>query len=51
MNSKDDLEQTKIDGFCSETWSLFFHDAVHNQLVQVCSDLHLLLQLSKLDVC
>ncbi|TKY44495.1 DNA damage-binding protein 1 [Spatholobus suberectus] len=31
------LEETEIEGFCSEVQTLFCHDAVHNQLVQVTS--------------
>ncbi|XP_076949712.1 DNA damage-binding protein 1-like [Bidens hawaiensis] len=37
MNMEDELEETEIEGFCSEVQTLFCHDAVHNQLVQVTS--------------
>ncbi|XP_047333166.1 DNA damage-binding protein 1-like [Impatiens glandulifera] len=37
MNLEDELEETEIDGFCSEVQTLFCHDAVYNQLVQVTS--------------
>ena len=33
MNLKDELEKTKIEGFNSQVQSLFYHDAVYNQLV------------------
>lgn len=36
MNLEDELEETEIEGFCSQVQTLFCHDAVHNQLVQVC---------------
>ncbi|KAH7836469.1 hypothetical protein Vadar_001704 [Vaccinium darrowii] len=32
MNLEDELEETEIEGFCSEVQTLFCHDAVHNQL-------------------
>lgn len=35
MNSEDELEETEIEGFASDAQSLFCHDAVHDQLVQV----------------
>lgn len=35
MNSEDELEETEIDGFDSEAQTLFCHNAVHDQLVQV----------------
>lgn len=35
MNLEDELEETEIDGFCSQVQTLFCHDAVYNQLVQV----------------
>jgi len=35
MNLEDELEETEIEGFCSQVQTLFCHDAVHNQLVQV----------------
>ena len=35
MNRVDELEETEIKGFLSEVRTLFCHDAVHNQLVQV----------------
>ncbi|KAG9145181.1 hypothetical protein Leryth_008967 [Lithospermum erythrorhizon] len=38
MNIEDELEETELDGFCSEVETLFCHDAVHNQLVQVTSN-------------
>ncbi|KAI7751098.1 LOW QUALITY PROTEIN: hypothetical protein M8C21_020503 [Ambrosia artemisiifolia] len=37
MNVEDELEETEIEGFCSQVQTLFCHDAVHNQLVQVTS--------------
>ncbi|KAL5577340.1 hypothetical protein UlMin_019039, partial [Ulmus minor] len=37
MNLADELEETEIEGFCSQVQTLFCHDAVHNQLVQVTS--------------
>ncbi|PNY04537.1 DNA damage-binding protein 1-like [Trifolium pratense] len=48
MNLEDELEETEIEGFCSQVQTLFCHDAVHNQLVQVasCESLHSLLELS-----
>ncbi|KAL6991597.1 DNA damage-binding protein 1a [Sarracenia purpurea var. burkii] len=36
MNIEDELEETEIEGFCSEVQTLFCHDAMYNQLVQVC---------------
>lgn len=39
MNLEDELEETEIEGFCSQVQTLFCHDAIHNQLVQVGSDL------------
>lgn len=38
MNLEDELEETEIEGFCSQVQTLFCHDAVHNQLVQVTSN-------------
>ncbi|ONI11113.1 hypothetical protein PRUPE_4G088300 [Prunus persica] len=35
MNLEDELEETEIEGFCSQVQTLFCHDAVFNQLVQV----------------
>ncbi|MCL7034899.1 hypothetical protein MKW94_022080 [Papaver nudicaule] len=35
MNSADELEKAEIEGFDSEVQTLFCHDAVNNQLVQV----------------
>ncbi|KAI3937749.1 hypothetical protein MKW92_004607 [Papaver armeniacum] len=35
MNLDDELEETEIEGFASEVQTLFCHDAVNNQLVQV----------------
>jgi hypothetical protein len=35
MNLEDELEETEIEGFSSQVQTLFCHDAVHNQLVQV----------------
>lgn len=35
MNLEDELEETEIEGFCSQTQTLFCHDAIYNQLVQV----------------
>ncbi|KAK8567775.1 hypothetical protein V6N13_105725 [Hibiscus sabdariffa] len=37
MNLEDELEETEIDGFNSQVQTLFCHDAVYNQLVQVTS--------------
>ncbi|XP_022762657.1 DNA damage-binding protein 1a-like isoform X2 [Durio zibethinus] len=37
MNLKDVLEETEIEGFNSQVQTLFCHDAVSNQLVQVTS--------------
>ncbi|KAF7120412.1 hypothetical protein RHSIM_Rhsim13G0119500 [Rhododendron simsii] len=37
MNLEDELEETEIEGFCSQVQTLFCHDAVHNQLLQVTS--------------
>ncbi|KAM7270364.1 hypothetical protein ACFE04_029578 [Oxalis oulophora] len=37
MNLEDELEETEIEGFSSQVQTLFCHDAVHNQLVQVTS--------------
>ncbi|CAL0325072.1 unnamed protein product [Lupinus luteus] len=38
MNLEDELEETEIEGFSSEVQTLFCHDAIHNQLVQVTSN-------------
>ncbi|CAB4306932.1 unnamed protein product [Prunus armeniaca] len=37
VDFKDELEETEIEGFCSQVQTLFCHDAVFNQLVQVTS--------------
>lgn len=37
MNLEDELEETEIEGFNSQVQTLFCHDAVYNQLVQVTS--------------
>ncbi|KAE8688032.1 DNA damage-binding protein 1 [Hibiscus syriacus] len=37
MNLEDVLEETEIDGFNSQVQTLFCHDVVYNQLVQVTS--------------
>ncbi|KAK9936890.1 hypothetical protein M0R45_013712 [Rubus argutus] len=37
MNMEDELEETEIQGFSSQVQTLFCHDAVFNQLVQVTS--------------
>ncbi|KAI3495498.1 hypothetical protein L1887_37839 [Cichorium endivia] len=37
MNLEDKLEETEIEGFCSQVQTFYCHDAVHNQLVQVTS--------------
>lgn len=37
MNIEDELEETEIEGFCSQVQTLFCHCAVFNQLVQVTS--------------
>lgn len=36
MNLEDELEETEIEGFASDVQTLFCHNAVYNQLVQVC---------------
>ncbi|KAK1280307.1 DNA damage-binding protein 1 [Acorus gramineus] len=38
MNTDDELEETEIEGFDSQTQTLFCGDAVHNQLVQVTAN-------------
>ncbi|KAK4488130.1 hypothetical protein RD792_003872 [Penstemon davidsonii] len=38
INLEDDLEETEIEGFCSNVETLFCHDAVHGQLLQVTSN-------------
>ncbi|XP_010445239.1 PREDICTED: DNA damage-binding protein 1b-like [Camelina sativa] len=38
MNIEDELEETEIEGFSSQVQTLFCHDAVYNQLVQVTSN-------------
>ncbi|KAG2276307.1 hypothetical protein Bca52824_058862 [Brassica carinata] len=38
MNLEDELEETEIEGFLSQVQTLFCHDAVYNQLVQVTSN-------------
>lgn len=43
MNIEDELDEIELEGFCSLVQTLFCHDAVHNQLVQVGSDLIFLL--------
>lgn len=35
MNLEDELEETEIEGFDSQVQTLFCHDALYNQLVQV----------------
>jgi DNA damage-binding protein 1 len=35
MNADDELEETEIDGFDSDAQTLFCHNAIYNQLVQV----------------
>ncbi|XP_076940007.1 DNA damage-binding protein 1-like [Bidens hawaiensis] len=37
MNVEDELEESEIEGFCSQVQTLFCHDAVYNQLVQITS--------------
>ncbi|GLT97110.1 hypothetical protein SLE2022_146930 [Rubroshorea leprosula] len=37
MNLEDELEETEIEGFSSQVQTLFCHDAVYNQLIQVTS--------------
>ncbi|KAG6419373.1 hypothetical protein SASPL_121593 [Salvia splendens] len=37
MNIEDELEETEIEGFCSNVQTLFCHDAAYDQLVQVTS--------------
>lgn len=36
MNLEDELEETDIEGFSSQVQTLFCHDAIYDQLVQVC---------------
>ncbi|KAL0755217.1 hypothetical protein Bca101_092885 [Brassica carinata] len=43
INRVDELEETEIKGFLSEVRTLFCHDAVHNQLVQVFDSCYLCL--------
>ncbi|KAK4399406.1 DNA damage-binding protein 1 [Sesamum angolense] len=38
MNLEDELEETEIEGFCSNIQTLFCHDAMYDQLVQVTSN-------------
>ncbi|KAK9268180.1 hypothetical protein L1049_010622 [Liquidambar formosana] len=38
MNLEDELEETEIEGFCSQVETLFCHNAVYNQLVQVTAN-------------
>ncbi|KAE8668377.1 DNA damage-binding protein 1 [Hibiscus syriacus] len=38
MNLEDELEETEIEGFNSQVQTLFCHDAVYNQFVQVTSN-------------
>ncbi|KAL6561924.1 DNA damage-binding protein 1a [Orobanche gracilis] len=38
MNMEDELEETEIEGFCSNVQTLFCNDAVYDQLVQVTSN-------------
>ncbi|CAI9760069.1 unnamed protein product [Fraxinus pennsylvanica] len=38
MNLEDELEETEIEGFCSQVQTLFCHDAIYDQLVQVTSN-------------
>ncbi|KAL0305441.1 UNVERIFIED_CONTAM: DNA damage-binding protein 1 [Sesamum radiatum] len=35
MNLEDELEETEIEGFCSNIQTLFCHDAMYDQLVQI----------------
>jgi DNA damage-binding protein 1 len=49
MNLEDELEETEIEGFSSQVQTLFCHDAVHNQLVQVGFDSSFLLWLFFVD--
>ena len=35
MNIEDELEETKIEDFASQVQTLFCHDVVYNQLVQI----------------
>ncbi|KAI3738679.1 hypothetical protein L2E82_28766 [Cichorium intybus] len=37
MNLEDKLEETEIEGFCSQVQTFYCHNVVHNQLVQVTS--------------
>ncbi|XP_022954780.1 DNA damage-binding protein 1 [Cucurbita moschata] len=37
MNLEDELEETEIEGFNSQVQTLFCHDALYNQLVQITS--------------
>ncbi|KAJ8548958.1 hypothetical protein K7X08_030924 [Anisodus acutangulus] len=38
MNLEDELEETEIEGFDSQVQTLFCHDVVYNQLVQITSN-------------
>ncbi|KAJ3679366.1 hypothetical protein LUZ60_017377 [Juncus effusus] len=38
MNMDDELEETEIEGFDAQTQTLFCHNAVNNQLIQVTSN-------------
>jgi DNA damage-binding protein 1 len=42
MNTDDELEETEIDGFDSDAQTLFCHNAIHDQLVQVTASALLL---------
>jgi DNA damage-binding protein 1 len=39
MNHENDLEEAEIKGFSCQVQTFFCHEAVHNQLVQVGSEL------------
>lgn len=43
MNCENELEETEIKGFLSQVRTLFCHDAVYNQLVQVFDSCYLCL--------
>ncbi|KAF9588985.1 hypothetical protein IFM89_017664 [Coptis chinensis] len=51
MNSDDELEETEIEGFDSQVQTLFCHDAVHNQLLQVTASSVRLVNSTSRDLC
>ncbi|KAF6166099.1 hypothetical protein GIB67_023809 [Kingdonia uniflora] len=50
MNHEDELEETEIEGFSSDVQTLFCHDAVYNQIVQVTASSVRLVKLSSKEV-